>query len=82
VAEVGQREEQLQPGIGEERDPRDVSRLQACLGEAVRDGVLGELLGVLVPGEPLFFGRRDDRPVGDDGRRGIVGAEVEAEDNS
>jgi hypothetical protein len=82
MAEISQRQEQLQPRIREERDLRDAADLDARLGEAIGNGALGELLGLLVAGEALLLRRRDDSPVADDGRRGIVGAEVEPEDES
>jgi hypothetical protein len=82
MAEISQRQEQLQPRIREERDLRNAADLDARLGEAIGNGALGELLGLLVAGEALLLRRRDDSPVADDGRRGIVGAEVEPEDES
>ena len=82
MAEIGQRQEQLQPGIDKEGDPRDVARLKTCLVEAVGNGALGEILGLLVPGESLLFSRGDDCSVADESRCGIVGAEVEAKDDT
>ena len=82
MAEIGQRQEQLQKGIHEEGDLGDVAGLKARLVKAIGDGALGELLGLLVAGEALLFSRRDNRPIADEGRRGIVSAEVEAEDNA
>ena len=69
----------MREGLVVEADVVDLRGRQATLLEAVGDGAAGELVVVLLAGEPLFLRRRHDAAVDDQGggRVVIVGGDAE-----